>query len=51
MPIHWPAMRSDQVGNDSEFCGPTFSADGRTLFVNMYSPGYTFAITGPWRRG
>ena len=35
---------------DSEFCGPTFSADGRILFVNMYSPGYTFAITGPWRR-
>jgi uncharacterized protein len=36
---------------DSEFCGPAFSADGRTLFVNVYNPGYTFAITGPWRRG
>ncbi len=36
--------------DDSEFCGPAFSADGRTLFVNIYDPGYTFAITGPWRR-
>jgi uncharacterized protein len=35
--------------DDSEFCGPTFSKDGRILFVNIYS-GYTFAITGPWRR-
>lgn len=36
--------------NDSEFCGPAFSADGRTLFVNIQSPGLTLAITGPWRR-
>jgi uncharacterized protein len=34
---------------DGEFAGPAFSADGRTLFVNIYNPGYTFAITGPWR--
>ena len=34
--------------NDSEFTGPTFSADGKVLFVNMQTPGITFAITGPW---
>jgi uncharacterized protein len=28
--------------------GPTFSYDGRTLFVNIQSPGLTLAITGPW---
>jgi len=36
--------------NDSEFTGPTFSADGSVLFANIQSPGYVFAITGPWRR-
>lgn len=36
--------------NDSEFCGPVFSADGRHLFVNIQSPGLTLAITGPWER-
>ena len=25
--------------------------DGRTLFVNIQTPGITFAITGPWERG
>ena len=32
----------------SEFTGATFSADGKTLFANLQSPGVTFAITGPW---
>lgn len=32
-----------------EFAGATFSRDGRTLFVNVQSPGATFAITGPFR--
>jgi uncharacterized protein len=36
--------------NDSEFAGPTFSADGRILFACIQSPGHVFAITGPWRR-
>ncbi len=36
--------------NDSEFTGPTFSPDGRVLFVNMQTPGITFAITGPWEK-
>lgn len=34
----------------SEFTGPTFSPDGRILFVNIQSPGLTLAITGPWER-
>lgn len=34
-----------------EWCGPTFSPDGRWLFVNIQTPGITFAITGPWGEG
>ena len=34
--------------NDSEFAGATFDRTGRTMFVNVQSPGTTFAITGPW---
>jgi secreted PhoX family phosphatase len=36
--------------NESEFTGPTFSADGKVLFANIQDPGIVFAITGPWRR-
>ncbi|HXG46930.1 MAG TPA: alkaline phosphatase PhoX [Methylomirabilota bacterium] len=32
----------------AEFAGACFSPDGRTLFVNILSPGMTLAITGPW---
>lgn len=32
----------------TEWAGACFSPDGRTLFVNAYSPARTFAITGPW---
>ncbi|AKM06236.1 alkaline phosphatase PhoX [Pelagerythrobacter marensis] len=32
----------------TEWAGACFSPDGRTLFVNAYSPTRTFAITGPW---
>ena len=32
----------------SEWAGATFSPDGATLFVNIQTPGITFAITGPW---
>ncbi len=34
-----------------EWCGATFSPDGRWLFVNIQTPGITFAITGPWGEG
>ncbi len=44
----YPLARNDF--NDSEFCGPAFSSDGETLFVNIQSPGFTLAITGPWGR-
>lgn len=37
--------------NESEFARSTFSPDGGTLFVNIQTPGITFAITGPWERG
>ncbi len=33
-----------------EFAGVTFAPDGRTMYVNVYDPGTTFAVTGPWRR-
>ncbi|MCW2743415.1 MAG: hypothetical protein JWR45_3837, partial [Blastococcus sp.] len=35
--------------NSKEFAGATFSPDGSTLFVNIYQPGVTLAITGPWQ--
>jgi secreted PhoX family phosphatase len=34
----------------SEFTGPTFSPDGRVLFVNIQVPGLTLAVTGPWAK-
>jgi hypothetical protein len=36
----------------SEWAGATFEpTNGNWLFVNIQSPGITFAITGPWRQG
>lgn len=34
----------------SELAGACFSPDGSTLFVNVQTPGATYAITGPWAR-
>jgi secreted PhoX family phosphatase len=34
-----------------EFAGATFSPLGSVLFVNIQTPGITFAIEGPWWRG
>lgn len=36
---------------DAEWAGATFDPSGQWLFVNLQSPGITFAITGPWERG
>jgi secreted PhoX family phosphatase len=36
------------VMNGSEITGGVFSPDGSTFFMNIQSPGITFAITGPW---
>jgi secreted PhoX family phosphatase len=35
----------------SEWAGATFSLDGVWMFLNIYNPGITIAITGPWREG
>jgi secreted PhoX family phosphatase len=35
----------------AEWAGVCFSPDGRWLFANVYSPGFSVAITGPWRDG
>lgn len=35
----------------SEWAGACYSPDGDWLFVNIQTPGVTFAITGPWGRG
>jgi uncharacterized protein len=50
--------------DDDEWCGATFSPDGRHLFANLqgdtrgnptqagtFTPGRTVAIWGPWERG
>lgn len=33
----------------TEPAGACFSPDGNTLFVNLYSPTRTLAVTGPWQ--
>lgn len=35
----------------TEFAGACFEPTGKVMFVNVQSPGITFAIWGPWRRG
>jgi secreted PhoX family phosphatase len=42
---------AEHRGSTSEVAGATFSPDGETLFLNVYSPGATYAIWGPWDRG
>ncbi len=32
----------------TELAGACFSPDGKTMFVNVYGPARTLAITGPW---
>jgi len=34
----------------SESAGACFSPDGRTMFINIYRPARTLAVTGPWNR-
>jgi secreted PhoX family phosphatase len=45
--------RNGITGNytGSEFAGACYSPDWQWLFVNIQSPGITFAITGPWDNG
>lgn len=35
----------------AEWAGACFSPDGRWLFANVYDPGFSVAITGPWKPG
>ena len=35
----------------SEWAGPCYSPDGQWLFANIFEPGITVAITGPWQSG
>ncbi len=35
----------------AEWAGACFSPDGRWLFANIYDPGFSVAITGPWKQG
>lgn len=37
-----------RLRTQTELAGACFSPDGKTLFVNAYSPTATLAITGPW---
>ncbi|KAA5539730.1 DUF839 domain-containing protein [Roseiconus nitratireducens] len=46
-------LRGERNGMEGDFrtkewAGATFSPDGKWLFVNIQTPGITFAITGPW---
>ncbi|MEU0372295.1 alkaline phosphatase PhoX [Streptomyces sp. NPDC006283] len=50
----YPMARNAQnIGTETapewgEFAGVTFSPDGDTMYVNCYTPGTTFAVTGRW---
>ena len=53
-----PRLRGEYGGHNladtvltSEWAGATFSEDGAWLFINIFSPGVTVAITGPWQDG
>jgi hypothetical protein len=53
-----PRLEGEYGGHDlaataltSEWAGATFSRDGQWLFLNLYSPGVTLAVTGPWQDG
>jgi secreted PhoX family phosphatase len=38
-----------RLRENTELAGACFSPDGATMFVNVYQPTKTLAITGPWR--
>ncbi|MEU0987715.1 alkaline phosphatase PhoX [Streptomyces sp. NPDC005953] len=43
------SIGTPQAPRWGEFAGVTFAPDGETMYVNVYRPGTTFAVTGPWR--
>jgi secreted PhoX family phosphatase len=40
----------NDMADDSEFTGPTFSHDKKILFANVQTPGHVFAIQGPFKK-
>lgn len=53
-----PSFVGTYLGHDltatalhSEWAGVCFSPDGEWMFANMFNPGFTCAITGPWEKG
>lgn len=42
------ALLGGDTATNAELAGVCFSPDGTTMFVNVYWPGTTLAITGPW---
>jgi hypothetical protein len=44
----YPLARCEVPGEQTEFCGPVFSPDGRDLFVDLQGPGCTLLIQGPF---
>ncbi|PYE83970.1 PhoX family protein [Pseudoroseicyclus aestuarii] len=46
-----PAFIEAGDHRENEWAGATFDPTGRVLFVNIQTPGITFAITGPWDKG
>jgi secreted PhoX family phosphatase len=47
------AGKSVEAGDyrDNEFAGACFDRRGQVMFVNIQTPGITFAIWGPWGKG
>jgi secreted PhoX family phosphatase len=48
-----PAGKVYTIGRNAhplrgELAGPCFSPDGAIMFLNIYNPGTTLAVTGPW---
>lgn len=45
-----PEGKTYKIGKTTlaEFAGACFAPDGKTMFVNILTPGMTLAITGPW---
>jgi secreted PhoX family phosphatase len=40
----------NELPDDNEFAGPTFSRDKKILFASIQTPGHVFAIQGPFRK-
>ncbi|MEC9095113.1 MAG: alkaline phosphatase PhoX, partial [Planctomycetota bacterium] len=49
--IEEPIYGSKGDFRGSEWAGANFSPDGKWLFANIQTPGFTVAITGPWEKG